>query len=367
MRRCRHRRVASRTSVATATRYDASPWKPGGLLARAVKTLKASDVDRPLAEGPGAHRGRGSADARPRRRTRARDEIAGQATGVAFEALIARRATGEPIPYIKGYAEFRGLELRTKPGVFVPRDSSEFLAEQAVRRLRGARSRCTSTWRPAAARSPSRSPTRCRRPRCGAPTSRPTRSSSRGRTPRRSDLTRDVRAGRSVRRAAEVAPGRGRRHHAASAVRGRAARSTTCPTRSATGNPSTPSPTAASTASGLIHRTVDESPRGSGRGGWLLMEVSPDRAKGVKKVFRHGGFRGRREHEGRRAQGDPGHRRAAAEMTEPTSRRSGSWRRRSAPSMLVERAASASAEVWLEDGVAYWLESRPVRAGPRRS
>jgi release factor glutamine methyltransferase len=50
--------------------------------------------------------------------------------------LIARRATGEPVPYIKGYAEFRGLRLISRPGVFVPRDSTEFLAEQAVRRLR---------------------------------------------------------------------------------------------------------------------------------------------------------------------------------------------------------------------------------------
>jgi release factor glutamine methyltransferase len=54
-----------------------------------------------------------------------------------FEALIDRRATGEPIPYITGFAEFRGLAMRSRPGVFVPRDSSEFLAEQAVRRLRG--------------------------------------------------------------------------------------------------------------------------------------------------------------------------------------------------------------------------------------
>jgi release factor glutamine methyltransferase len=53
-----------------------------------------------------------------------------------FEALIDRRATGEPVPYIKGYAVFRDIELTTKPGVFVPRDSSEFLAEQAIRRLR---------------------------------------------------------------------------------------------------------------------------------------------------------------------------------------------------------------------------------------
>jgi release factor glutamine methyltransferase len=56
-----------------------------------------------------------------------------------FRKLIDRRATGEPVPYIKGYAEFRGLRLVARPGSFVPRDSTEFLAEQAVRRLRGRR------------------------------------------------------------------------------------------------------------------------------------------------------------------------------------------------------------------------------------
>ncbi len=56
-----------------------------------------------------------------------------------FDRLVARRATGEPIPFIKGYAEFRGLHLAARPGVFVPRDSTEFLAEQAIRRLRGRR------------------------------------------------------------------------------------------------------------------------------------------------------------------------------------------------------------------------------------
>src|SRR5215217_2844792 len=53
-----------------------------------------------------------------------------------FERMIQRRATGEPTQFIKGYAEFRGLRLIARPGVFVPRDSTEFLAEQAVRRLR---------------------------------------------------------------------------------------------------------------------------------------------------------------------------------------------------------------------------------------
>jgi release factor glutamine methyltransferase len=56
-----------------------------------------------------------------------------------FKKLVDRRLTGEPIPYIKGYAEFRGLRLIARPGAFVPRDSTEFLAEQALRRLRGRR------------------------------------------------------------------------------------------------------------------------------------------------------------------------------------------------------------------------------------
>ncbi|MFB3739395.1 MAG: class I SAM-dependent methyltransferase, partial [Candidatus Velamenicoccus archaeovorus] len=53
-----------------------------------------------------------------------------------FERMIARRAEGEPVQLIKGFAEFRGLHLTSRPGVFVPRDSTEFLAEQAIRRLR---------------------------------------------------------------------------------------------------------------------------------------------------------------------------------------------------------------------------------------
>ena len=57
----------------------------------------------------------------------------------SFERMIARRASGEPVQLIKGFAVFRGLEILARPGVFVPRDSTEFLAEQAVRRLRGRR------------------------------------------------------------------------------------------------------------------------------------------------------------------------------------------------------------------------------------
>lgn len=53
-----------------------------------------------------------------------------------YEALIARREKGEPIGYIVGYEDFRGIRLAVKPGAFIPRDSTQFLAEQAIRRLR---------------------------------------------------------------------------------------------------------------------------------------------------------------------------------------------------------------------------------------
>ncbi|HEX6230079.1 MAG TPA: HemK/PrmC family methyltransferase [Actinomycetota bacterium] len=56
-----------------------------------------------------------------------------------FERMVRRRATGEPVQLIKGIAVFRGMEILARPGVFVPRDSTEFLAEQAIRRLRGRR------------------------------------------------------------------------------------------------------------------------------------------------------------------------------------------------------------------------------------
>lgn len=64
------------------------------------------------------------------------DEEIGAAGMKRFRAYVARRAKGEPVQLIKGFSEFRGLELVATPGVFVPRDSSEFLAEQAIRRLR---------------------------------------------------------------------------------------------------------------------------------------------------------------------------------------------------------------------------------------
>lgn len=53
-----------------------------------------------------------------------------------FEPLVHRRVTGEPTQLIIGLCEFRGMQLKVGPGVFIPRDSSEFLAQQAIVRLK---------------------------------------------------------------------------------------------------------------------------------------------------------------------------------------------------------------------------------------
>ena len=52
--------------------------------------------------------------------------------------LLHRRATGEPLEYIVGWAEFCGLRVPLCRGVFVPRRRTEFLAECAIEAVRNA-------------------------------------------------------------------------------------------------------------------------------------------------------------------------------------------------------------------------------------
>ncbi len=53
-----------------------------------------------------------------------------------YLSFIARRAAGEPLPFLTGRIEFYGLDLQVKPGAFVPRPSSEFTVERAIKKLR---------------------------------------------------------------------------------------------------------------------------------------------------------------------------------------------------------------------------------------
>ena len=49
-----------------------------------------------------------------------------------FDALVARRASREPLQHLTGTAPFRHLELRVGPGVFVPRPETEMVAQLAI-------------------------------------------------------------------------------------------------------------------------------------------------------------------------------------------------------------------------------------------
>lgn len=53
-----------------------------------------------------------------------------------YLSLVARRAGGEPFPFLTGRIEFWGMELTVRPGAFVPRPSSELTVERALRKLR---------------------------------------------------------------------------------------------------------------------------------------------------------------------------------------------------------------------------------------
>lgn len=50
----------------------------------------------------------------------------------SYDALLARRATREPLQHLTGSAAFRHVELFVGPGVFVPRPETELLAGWAI-------------------------------------------------------------------------------------------------------------------------------------------------------------------------------------------------------------------------------------------
>ena len=52
--------------------------------------------------------------------------------GAAWTDALARRATGEPVAYIRGFKEWRSLCVRTDARALVPRPETELLADAAV-------------------------------------------------------------------------------------------------------------------------------------------------------------------------------------------------------------------------------------------
>lgn len=57
-------------------------------------------------------------------------------TAEQLDAMVARRAAGEPLEYVVGWTDFRGLRLAVDEGVFVPRVRSGLLVEEAASLIR---------------------------------------------------------------------------------------------------------------------------------------------------------------------------------------------------------------------------------------
>jgi release factor glutamine methyltransferase len=207
-----------------------------------------------------------------------------------FLALVDRRALGEPIPYIKGSTEFRDLEILVEPGVFVPRDSSEFLAEQAIRRLRRRRAPvlidlATGAGTVALAVANEVPSARV----YGADLSEDAVRLAR-RNAKRLGLGARFLAGdlfdplpRKLRGSVDVIslhpP-----YVAADEI-------DDLPDEIKGWEPVHTLTDQSDDGLGLVRRAVDEAPAWLRRNGWLLMETDPDRARDVKKVYRRGGFR----------------------------------------------------------------------------
>jgi release factor glutamine methyltransferase len=69
--------------------------------------------------------------------------ISAARTPAALAAMVDRRAAGQPLEHVLGWAEFCGLRIAVDPGVFVPRRRTEFLVRRAAALARRA---AAPTW-----------------------------------------------------------------------------------------------------------------------------------------------------------------------------------------------------------------------------
>ena len=58
--------------------------------------------------------------------------ISAASTPADLAAMVDRRAAGQPLEHVVGWAKFCGLRIAVDPGVFVPRRRSEFLVRQTI-------------------------------------------------------------------------------------------------------------------------------------------------------------------------------------------------------------------------------------------
>ena len=259
------------------------------VLADAVDTLKASDAidhwqrDREQIEADELLRYAMGVD-----RVRSHDEVS-PAVRRRFGRMIERRADGEPVQLITGYAVFRGLEIAARPGVFVPRDSTEFLAEQAIRRLARRRRPIAvdlATGGGAVALSIANEVPRARvfGSDISAAAVRVARQNAEGLRLRATFVRGDLFGALPKRIAGDVDV---ITLHPPYVARGELRE---LPDEILRFEPVHTLTDRSVDGLGLVARAVSESPAWLRPGGWLLIEVSPDRARSVAAVMRRGGF-----------------------------------------------------------------------------
>lgn len=69
-----------------------------------------------------------------------RGDFVPEAAAAAFEALVDRRAAGEPVAYLTGQRGFWRFDLAVSPATLIPRPETELLVELALERLPADRS-----------------------------------------------------------------------------------------------------------------------------------------------------------------------------------------------------------------------------------
>ena len=70
------------------------------------------------------------------------DETLDETQELAFTALVARRAAGEPIAYLTGRREFYGRDFAVTPATLIPRPETELLVERGIARAAGLAQPC---------------------------------------------------------------------------------------------------------------------------------------------------------------------------------------------------------------------------------
>ncbi len=208
-----------------------------------------------------------------------------------FERLLRRRVAGEPVALIVGTTAFRRMALKVASGVFIPRSSSELLAGEAIRRLRRRRGPCAVDVATG----------------CG-PVALAIAREVRGASVFGLDISsKALRLARENARRLVIERVRFLRSDMLSAlpagVRGTVdvftlhppyvARSlvTTLPSEIRDYEPEESLTDQSDDGLGLARRLADEAHGWLRRGGWVLIEVSPDLARSVGALLRRSGYR----------------------------------------------------------------------------